>query len=53
MRIGQHQDILSCIKAKKCEQTLADFQACPGKDHIEECITIRTVQLRDLGEVHW
>ena len=22
------------------EQILADFQACPGKDHIKECIEI-------------
>ena len=24
----------------ECEQILAKFQACTGKDHIEECIAI-------------
>ena len=37
----------------ECEQILADFHACPGKDVIEECIAITTVQSRDLGEEHW
>ena len=36
----------------KCEHKLVDFQACPGKDDIEECSACKTVQLRDLGEVH-
>ena len=28
----------------ECEPTLADFQVCPGKDLIEECIACKTVQ---------
>ena len=27
----------------ECEPILADFQVCPGKDIIEECITCGTV----------
>ena len=34
------------------EHILVDFQVCPGKDVIEECITCKTVQLRQMGEVH-
>ena len=36
-----------------CEQILMDFQAWTGKDHIAECIAIRTVHLRDSWEYHW
>ena len=35
----------------ECEPILADFQACPDKDVIEECRACETVQLRHLGKV--